>query len=153
MVKGKWFAQGSDITVPLGIRQAVFAREQDALDGIAQQVVVYDGETPVGAARLWWAEGAFHIGEVGVLEASRGQGFGDLLTRLLLFKALTHHATRVELSAPWNVAPFFMRYGFVTETATPEGVTHVPMWIRGEDIALSHCQNQCGGSCEDCPKR
>jgi predicted N-acetyltransferase YhbS len=147
MVKGKWFPQGHDLSVPLALRQAVFARSRDALDDMAQQVVVYDGSTPVGAARLWWADGAFHLGDVGVLPSARGRGFGDLLTRLALFKAMTHHAARVELVAPEEIAPFFTRYGFLpadtpSQDTLPAG-GYVPMAIDGQAIALSHCGKDC----------
>ena len=140
MVKGQWFPQGTDISLALSIRETVFARGRDALDDIAQQVVGYREETPVGTARLWWQDGAFRLGDVGVLESFRQKGFGDLLVRLLLFKALTHHASRVELISPTETADFFARYGFA-----PIGETKmlISMSVRSEDIALSHC----GGGC------
>ena len=145
MVKGQWFPQGSDISVPLRLRAAVFSRGRDSLDDMAQQVVVYQDDTPVGAARLWWADGAFRIGDVGVLPTERGKGFGDLLVRLLLFKAVTHHALMVEVSAPADISPFFARYGFAPADGSADSALAF-MTLRGEDIALSHC----GGSCADC---
>lgn len=36
--------------------------------------------------------GPFGWGDVGVLSGFRGMGYGDLLVRLLLFKALSHGA-------------------------------------------------------------
>jgi len=150
MVRGKWFPQGSDLSVPLALRQAVLSQGRDALDDMAQQVVVYDADMPVGTGHLWWAEGAFHLSGVGVLESARGKGFGDLLVRLILFKAQAHHANRVELVAPASVAPFFARYGFVTEDsdcADDERLGgSIRMTIRGEDIVLSHCS----GGAKDC---
>ena len=50
MIQGKWFPTGSDVSQPLAIRRAVFGRGRDALDDWAQQVTVYAGEEPVGAA-------------------------------------------------------------------------------------------------------
>lgn len=146
MVQGKWFPMGSDIALPLSLRRAVFDRGEDALDAHAWQVIVYDEEQPVGAARLWWDTDAFRLGDVGVLEAFRGRGFGDLLVRLLLFKALTHSAALIRLVAPEAAVPFFARYGFAAEQ-TQNGMT--AMSIRGEDIQLSHC----GGRCEGCDHR
>ena len=144
MIRGRWFPQGSDITIALRLRQDVFARGRDALDDAAQQVVVYQADEPVGAARLWWQDGSFHLGDVGVLETERGKGVGDLLVRLLLFKALSHYATVVELLAPPEVVSFFTKYGFVpADTDAPDGL--VTMVIRGDDIQLSHC-----GGCQGC---
>lgn len=147
MVQGRWFPMGSDITLPLSLREAVFGRGEDALDGQAWQVVVYDAQKPVGAARLWWDDGAFRLGDVGVLEEFRGRGFGDLLVRLLLFKALTHSASLIRLAAPETAAPFFARYGFSPEGEPQSGT--VGMSIRGEAVQLSHC----GGNCEGCDHR
>ncbi len=151
MIQGRWYPQGSDLTVPLRLRRAVFGLDRDPLDDLAQQVVVFDGETPVGAARLWWAEGAFRLGEVGVVAGHRGQGFGDLLTRLLMAKALTHQATRLTLASPAETVPFFARYGFAPVHPGAEE-TMVEMFLLPENIRLSHCQAECGGNCSSCPK-
>ena len=140
MIRGQWFPQGTDITAALSIRETVLLRGRDNLDDIAQQVVVYQGEIPVGTARLWWQEGAFHLGDVAVLEDFRRKGLGDFLVRLLLFKALTHHAVCVELQTLSKTVPFFARYGFVP--VAEEGML-ISMRVRREDIALSHCTGEC----------
>lgn len=145
MVQGKWFSQGEEIAPALIVREAVFSRGRDRLDDLAQQVVVFEDGLPVGTARLWWAEGAFKLGDLCVLEACRGKGFGDLLMRLCLYKALSHHAKLVELTAPWEVVPFFVQYGFTRVSVPMEGETHVSMALQGEKIMLSHCGASCGG--------
>ena len=145
MVQGRWFPTGADITEALTLRQQVFDRGQDAKDAMAQQVVVYDNAMPVGAARLWWQNGAFWLGDVGVLPQERGHGYGDLLVRLLLFKALTHSAEHISLRTPLQTQGFFAQYGF-----TPvEGADPVTMTILAKDVQLSHC----GGHCERCENR
>lgn len=146
MVQGRWFPMGTDIAVPLAIRQRVFGRGEDALDAQSQQVVVYEGDEPVGAARLWWADGAFQLGDVGVIQEMRGKGYGDLLVRLLLFKALMHSASLIALRTPHETEPFFAQYGF-----QPSGECNglMEMQIRGEDVQLSHC----GGDCSSCGHR
>ena len=146
MVQGRWFVMGSDITLPVSLRKQVFGRGEDELDAMSQQVVVYEGDEAVGAARLWWADGAFRMGDVGVVEAKRGRGYGDLLVRLLLFKALTHSASLIALETPKNTEPFFAQYGFQNDGET-DGM--VQMSIRGEDVQLSHC----GGNCAECGHR
>ena len=144
MVQGKWFPMGSDIAVPLSVRQRVFGRGADALDNMAQQVVVYESDVPVASARLWWADGAFRLGDVAVLEDKRDRGFGDLLVRLLLYKSLTHSAEIIRLETPTETESFFAQYGFVTDGETENGLKQ--MFIRGEDVQLSHC----GGNCAEC---
>lgn len=143
MVQGRWFPMGSDISLPLSVRRAVFGCGEDALDASAQQVIVHEDGVPVGSARLWWADGAFRLGDVGVLESKRGRGFGDLLVRLLLFKALTHNAAVIRLACPPEVEAFFAQYGFAAEGET-DGL--VQMYILGENVHLSHC----GGNCAEC---
>lgn len=113
MIEGKWFAQGADIGQPLLMREAVFGRGRDALDDMAQQVVVYREGVPVGTGRLWWADGAFYAGDIGVLPAERGKGYGDLLVRLLIYKAVTHQAHTVVLQCPQALTAFFGRFGFI----------------------------------------
>lgn len=143
MVQGRWFPIGGDLTEPLSVREAVFGRGRDSLDDMAWQVVVYREGRAVGSARLWWQDDAFRLGDVGVLPQERGRGYGDLLVRLLLFKALTHNAVRVGLVAPQEVQPFFAKYGFQPGDPVADGRW---MSIRGEDVRLSHC----GGQCERC---
>ena len=144
MVQGRWFPVGADLSEAIRVRQLVFGRGADELDGMSQQVVVYgaDGQA-VGAARLWWADGAFRLGDVGVVESERSKGFGDLLVRLLLYKSLTHSATLIALDAPEAVAPFFEKYGFSRGTHANELVA---MSILARDVQLSHC----GGDCARC---
>ena len=146
MVRGKWFPMGSDISEALSIRQAVFGTGEDALDAASHQVVVYREGKPVGSARLYWADGAFRLDRLGVLPDERGRGYGDLLIRLLLFKALTHSASRIALDTPADTKAFFAKYGFVDDGET-DGLTS--MHILGENVQLSHC----GGNCATCHNR
>ena len=146
MVSGRWYAMGSDISLPVSLRQRVFGRGGDELDNMSQQVVVFEEEEAVGSARLWWADGAFQLGDVGVIDSKRGRGFGDLLVRLLLYKALTHNASLIALQTPKATESFFAQYGF---TAGEEHNGLIAMSIRGEDVQLSHC----GGNCAECGHR
>ena len=140
MVEGRWYAMGTDISLPLSLRQEIFARGRDTLDDAAWQVLVYDGDTPAGIARLWWQDGAFQIGDLGVLPQFRGRGYGDLLVRLCLFKALTHAAREIALRSPAETVPFFARYHFAVEG---DGEM-IPMRILAKDVELGHCQG-CAG--------
>ena len=146
MVQGKWFPMGSDISEALSVRQAVFAQGEDALDATAQQVVVYREGKPVGSARLYWGDGAFQLDLIGVLPEERDKGYGDLLIRLLLFKALTHNASCIALETPAETRPFFAKYGFIADEEQ-NGLTR--MHILGENVQLSHC----GGNCATCNNR
>lgn len=146
MVRGKWFPMGTDISEALSIRQAVFGTAADELDAAAQQVVVYREGRPVGAGRLYWADGAFRLDKLGVLPEERDKGFGDLLIRLLLFKALTHSASLIALDTPAETRGFFAKYGF-EDDGEQNGL--IRMHILGENVQLSHC----GGNCASCANR
>ena len=146
MVQGRWFPSGSDLSLPISLRENVFGRGMDALDAMAQHVVVYESDEPVAAARLWWQDGAFRIGDIGVLADKRDRGFGDLLVRLTLYKALTHCASLIRLECAPEVKPFFAQYGFQTD-GEENGL--VQMSILGENVQLSHC----GGNCAECGHR
>ena len=133
MIEGKWFTQGADLTQPLAIRLVVLGLGRDALDDEAQQVVVYREGEPVGTARLWWQDGSFRLGDLCVLPQARGQGYGDLLVRLCLYKAMTHQARSVRLRCPASLTPFFARYGF----RAPSQEDPSEMLLRAEDLCLS----------------
>ncbi len=143
MVEGKWYPQGADIAVPLAVRAQAFGAGRDALDMQAQQVVVFCGGQAVGTARLWWAEGGFWAGGLGVVPEARGQGYGDLLVRLLLYKAATHGATSLALVCPMALAPFFARYGFTPEADGDPATLRAP--IGGGCAGCGGCAG--GGGC------
>lgn len=144
MVQGKWFPGNGNLEIPLSLREKIFGSREDLLDEWAQQVVVYEAaDCPVGVARLRWSDGAFRIDFLGVLAQKRNQGFGDLLVRLCLFKALSHQANRVELSCSQELVPYFSKYGFHTGSLLPDGT--IPMVIRAEQIHLDHCNGHCDG--------
>jgi predicted GNAT family N-acyltransferase len=136
MIEGKWFVQGADIGMPLSIRKTVLDKGRDELDDAAQQVLVYREGTPVGTARLWWGEGEFHAGEVCVLPEARGQGYGDLLVRLLLYKAVSHNAGSVSLTCPRDTAPFFARYGFREQPGEASAEDAVTMRLASAELCL-----------------
>lgn len=147
MVEGKWFQPGSDAPEAFAIREAVFGRGRDALDGMAWNVLVWHGGKAAATGRLWWRDGAFWLGDVAVLPELRGQRLGDLTLRLLLFKAETHAARLIRLEALQDTAAFFARLGFQPEGEARQGLQ--PMLLRGEDL----CLDTCKGCRKDCPNR
>jgi len=146
MIKGQWFAPGSDIAACAAIREAVFGRGTDALDQESWNVMVYNDEEPAATGRLWWKDGAFCLGDIAVLPALRGRRLGDLTLRLLLFKAETHAARMIRLQSPEDVCAFFERLGFHREEADD---CLVPMFLPGDELCLDTC-----ASCKkNCPNR
>ena len=148
MIEGKWYPQGSDLSDLLPVRESVFGRGQDSLDGESWNVLVWQDGTPAAAGRLWWRDGAFRLGDICVLKDLRGKRLGDLVLRLLLFKAQSHFAREVRLRCPEELTGFFARLGFREESRTEDH--QVEMLLAGEDINLDTC-----ASCrkENCPNR
>ena len=130
MVPGQWFAPGEDLTAGVvPVREAVFSRGADDLDALSWNALVYQDGVPAASGRIWWEDGAFRLGEIGVLESFRGQRLGDLVLRLLLFKAQSHAAKEVRLRSPRDVAGFFARLGRKEESVDDAGL--VEMMIPG----------------------
>lgn len=139
MVEGRWLPPGKDIEPALALRREIFHLEKDETDALAWQALALMEGKPVGTGRIWWQDGAFHIGMIGVLEAYRCLGFGDFLTRLLLYKAQTHGASLVLLRTPPETAPFFERYGF-SPCGKAEQDGALPYALKGSEIALDTCR-------------
>lgn len=147
MIQGKWFSPGSDLSELLPVRSSVFSQGLDDLDSLSWNVLVYQDSVPVATGRIWWNEGAYFIGDICVLEAFRRQRLGDLVLRLLLYKAQSHAAKEVRLSCPRELTGFFSRLG-LRELSGPDA-TVVEMMIPGESIDLDTCKNCPRSSCPD----
>ncbi len=141
MIQGQWFSPGKDISSLLPVRQAVFGRGADALDSESWNALVFRDDVPAAAGRIWYRDGVYWLGDICVLESCRRCRLGDLVLRLLLFKAQSHAAPEVRLRCPPDTAGFFSRLGF---TAASEKDGLVEMLISGDRIELDNCRN--------CPK-
>ena len=111
MIQGKWFAPGDDLSDLLPVREAVFGLSADAQDAESWNVLVLSDSVPVATGRIWWQDGSFWLGGIGVLEEYRRRHLGDLVLRLLLYKAQSHSAREVRLVCPGNLTGFFSRLG------------------------------------------
>lgn len=147
MIDGKWLAPGEDISSALEIRNAVFGLSSDPLDAESWNVIARMDDTPVAAGRIRWFEDAFWLDRIGVLPDWRGKRMGDLILRLLLFKAQTHAAREVCLICDPEVTGFFTRLGFRKVSRNGDSVL---LHIKGEDIDLDTCK---GCLRKDCPNR
>ena len=145
MVEGKWFAPGTDIGPCEEIRRAVFGRGADEMDKLSWNVIVWHDGVAAGTGRLWWQDGAFWLGDIAVPQDKRGRKLGDLVLRLLLFKAESHAATMLRLICPKETAAFFARLGFKPENEMDGGQVQMMLW--GEDL----CLDTCKGCKKNCP--
>ncbi len=145
MIQGKWFSPGADLTDLLPVRAAVFGRSTDDLDSVSWNTLVYEDSVPVATGRIWWEDGVFRLGDIGVLEDRRCRRLGDLVLRLLLYKAQAHAAREVRLCCPRTLTGFFSRLGFLPLPS--EDPENVEMTLSGDRIELDSCKNCPKSSC------
>ncbi|WP_172152320.1 MULTISPECIES: GNAT family N-acetyltransferase [Pseudomonas] len=116
------------------IRETVFIAEQavppelewDAEDVEALHFLAYEGDYPIGTARLL-PDG--HIGRVSVLKDWRGLKVGDALLRAVIAEAEKRGLQQQMLSAQVQATPFYERLGFaiVSGEYLDAGIPHVDM--------------------------
>ena len=148
MIQGKWFAPGENLPEEvLSVRREVFGNPGQTVDPKGWNTLVYLDDMPAASGRIWWEEGAFWLGEIGVLSSLRGRRLGDLVLRLLLFKAQSHAAREVRLSSPEETQGFCARLGF---RPVSRETRMVQMMLPGDEISLDSCAN-CKK--QNCPNR
>lgn len=147
MIEGKWYQPGDFPETVSNIRMSVFGSGKDDLDEKSWNVVVLEDGFPAATGRIWWQEGAFRLGCISVLPERRGHLLGDLVLRLLLYKAESHAAREVRLISPEDTVGFFERLGFKSVTSCKGGTE---MLLPGDRINLDRCAscNKTG-----CPRR
>ncbi|MEX1308100.1 MAG: GNAT family N-acetyltransferase [Eubacteriales bacterium] len=144
MVTNRWFLGVDDISDAMMIRDTVFIAEQgcpvniehDKYDKTAMHLVLYADGAPVGCARMVPQETGFKLGRIAVLKEERGKHYGDLIMRLLLFKAFQMGAKEAHLGAQLHAADFYARFGFVRdgENYMEAGIEHVPMKVTADTV-------------------
>ena len=148
MVHGKWFAPGEELPEEvLSVRREVFDNPGLAVDPAGWNTLVYLDDVPAASGRIWWEDGAFRLSEIGVIPSLRKRRLGDLVLRLLLFKAQSHAAREVRLSSPEETQGFFARLGF---RPVSRETRMVQMMLPGDEISLDSCAN-CKK--QNCPNR
>ena len=147
MIQGQWFSPGKDISPLVPVRESVFGRGADSLDAESWNALVYEDDIPAASGRIWYRDGAYWLGDICVSESHRGRRLGDLVLRLLLFKAQSHAAPEVRLRCPSAVSGFFSRLGFSSISVSDD---QMEMAIDGTRIELDTCRN-CRKP--DCPNR
>lgn len=124
----------NDNAVLRQIREHVFINEQavppelewDAEDAAATHFLAFEGDYPIGTARLL-PDG--HIGRVSVLRDWRGLHVGDSLLRKAIAEAERAGLNQQMLSAQVHATAFYERHGFkiVSGEYLDAGIPHVDM--------------------------
>ncbi len=155
MITGSFLTSKDDVSQIFKIRYDVFITEQgfdpeievDKYDQMSIYALVYDeAGVPSGTGRLFIDdEDKFTIGRVAVLKTARGKGLGDLIMRMLLYKALEMNAPSIRLGSQLHAIPFYAKFGFkpVGKLFLEEGAPHQMMELLGTDIELNNACNGC----------
>ncbi len=110
-----------DFETCFALRKAVFVDEQavpieeerDVYDDSAAHFLAWDGDNPVGTARVVIAGDTGKIGRVCVLASARGQGLGrDLIDVCLDHLKTLSGVKRAVLGAQVPAIGFYERFGF-----------------------------------------
>ncbi|WP_254763006.1 GNAT family N-acetyltransferase [Natrinema marinum] len=120
------------------VRHAVFVEEQgvdedleyDGRDDAAVHVVAYDGEEPIGAARLReYEDGIGKVERVAVLESRREEGVGRALMKTLEERAAALGFSALKLHSQTRAAGFYRDLGYERrgEEFEEAGIPHVEM--------------------------
>ena len=126
---------GGGVADAMSVRRAVFVDEQgvpedverDGKDDEAIHFVAYDGDTPIGVARLRETEdGTAKVERVAVRPARRGEGIGRRLMSAAEDAAASEGYRRVVLHAQASVVAFYLRLGYETvgERFEEAGIDH-----------------------------
>ena len=165
MIRGKFFTSMDDTSTIFDIRKRVFideqgydlALERDEFDNMAIYALVFDeNDVPAGTGRLYIDENShFKLGRICVLKENRGQGLGDLIMRMLLYRAQDLNAGSVSLVCQVENVPFYTRYGFRPQGDMIEvcGRACRSMYVSGENIDIEgscHCHSKCENCAGDC---
>ena len=114
----------TDIPTCQALRRVVFIDEQgvseaeevDGQDGKAVHLLAWDGECPVGTARLLVKGHSGKIGRVCVLPEVRGTGLGAALIQAALDElGRVPGVTEAYLGSQSNVTGFYEKLGFAVE--------------------------------------
>lgn len=144
MITGKFLTSNDDINVALAMRSEVFPGSgRDERDAMAIYAVTFsEAGEPGSAGRLFMDDdNVITIDCVGTVERLRGQGLGDLVMRMLLYRVLEMNLDRVKLSCVPGIAPFFMRYGF--HQTAQAGESLIEMQAENAEINIE-------GTCKHC---
>ena len=102
MVRGKVFIIGQQIDWEI---------EFDGLDDRCSLYIAYEGEEPVGAARLYKNK----VGRVATLKEYRKKGVATALMKFIEIDAKTNGLKELKLNAQLYIADFYENIGYVKQ--------------------------------------
>lgn len=146
MITNKWVLGKADFDEIYEIRKQVFMIEQncpvdeefDEQDHYALHLVLYLDGKPVGTGRIYHDGQTLRVGRIAVLKEYRGQKLGDMLIRLLLYRAFQSESNEIVIHAQSYISRVYLKFGFKPEGEEfmEAGIPHITMRLKREDFVL-----------------
>lgn len=129
-----------DLKVAFHIRKEVFVKEQnvpledefdefDTLNGLAEHILVYYNDQPVGTGRVRWVDSFGKLERICILEPYRKFGLGKVITRTLEEIAEEKGLSQVKLHGQTHAEGFYKKLGYQTSSDIfmEDGIPHILM--------------------------
>lgn len=129
-----------DLQVAFAIRKEVFVEEQgvpledefdefDLLNGLAEHVLVYYHEQPVGTGRVRWVDGLGKLERICILEPYRKYGLGKVIISALEVIAKEKGVSQVKLHGQTQAEGFYEKLGYQKSSNMfmEDGIPHILM--------------------------
>ena len=156
MYRGRYLNSSQSCSAVFETRELIpeFNCGKDEFDEMAIYALAFDeSDFPVGTGRLRIdSDSHFRIDYLGVLPEQRHRFIGDLLARMLLYKAQELHAASVYALVPISTMRFFARYGF---KPLLKNTDQCQMYVESDKIILEgscsrSSKQPCNGDCSLC---
>ena len=130
-------SSAAEFEIVKAIRTCVFTNEQgadadnefDEYDKTSLFVLLYEGDKPVGTARIAETAAGIKIGRIAILKECRGKGYGADIVKAVTDRAFDMGADKVLVDAQNYAVPFYEKLGFkvIGAEITDRGLPHIPM--------------------------
>ena len=130
-------SSAAEFEIVTAIRTCVFTNEQgadadnefDEYDKTSLFALLYEGDKPVGTARIAETAAGIKIGRIAILKECRGKGYGADIVKAVTDRAFDMGADKVLVDAQNYAVPFYEKLGFkvIGAEITDRGLPHIPM--------------------------
>ena len=113
-------SSAAEFEIVKAIRTCVFTNEQgadadnefDEYDKTSLFALLYEGDKPVGTARIAETAAGIKIGRIAILKECRGKGYGADIVKAVTDRAFDMGADKVLVDAQNYAVPFYEKLGF-----------------------------------------
>lgn len=130
-------SSAAEFEIVKAIRTCVFTNEQgadadnefDEYDKTSLFALLYEGDKPVGTARIAETAAGIKIGRIAILKECRGKGYGADIVKAVTDRAFDMGADKVLVDAQNYAVPFYEKLDFkvIGAEITDRGLPHIPM--------------------------